>query len=141
MTRAMQKLYMTHARSRMRWGERSQQMPSRFLDEVDPATVSREATRRRPAAAERHGSDLFSPPAAPSKAKRRSRSEYSQVTEDSYSQEEARILVGTQVTHATFGRGRVLDLNGTGDMARAVVLFESVGKKTLVLKFAALLIT
>ncbi|MBL0176427.1 MAG: UvrD-helicase domain-containing protein [Ignavibacteria bacterium] len=137
MTRAMHKLYMTHARLRMRWGERLQQMPSRFLDEVDPATAHRESARHR---AERPAAGLHGAPSAKAKAKvkKPAHSEYSQLSEESYGQDDDGVRIGAMVTHATFGRGKILDLHGTGDMARTVVLFESVGKKTLVLKFAGL---
>ncbi len=132
MTRAMQKLYLIHARSRLRWGERLEQLPSRFLDEVDAAVVQRESTRRRAAA-----------PASSNGGYKRStkpkQSEYSQDGgHDSYSQVDSELHVGSMVTHATFGRGKLLGVQGSGDMARVMVLFDSVGKKTLILKFAGL---
>ncbi len=144
MTRAMQKLYMTHARSRVRWGERLEQVSSRFLDEIDPSVVQRDSTRRRNVSGgSTFGSRGFggngrsSAPAA--KRKTAPRSEYSQMGGgESYSQVEGDIGIGSTVMHATFGRGKLLSIQGAGDMARGVVLFDSVGKKTLVLKFAGL---
>ncbi|MBN1447874.1 MAG: UvrD-helicase domain-containing protein [Bacteroidetes bacterium] len=143
MTRAMQKLYMTHARSRLRWGERLEQVPSRFLDEVDQATVQRESTRRRaPYAGNGHGRHRprgSAGAAGSDAAPRKKRSEYSQIGDhDSYSQTDGEIGIGSDVIHATFGRGKLLSVQGSGEMARAVVLFDSVGKKTLVLKYAGL---
>ncbi len=141
MTRAKQKLYMTHARSRVRWGERLEQVPSRFIDEIDPATVQRDSTRRRaPFAGNGHGRRRPQSSGAAKTAKpRRKRSEYSQVTDtESYSQTDGEIGIGSYVIHATFGRGKLLSVDGSGDMARAVVLFDSVGKKTLILKYAGL---
>jgi DNA helicase-2/ATP-dependent DNA helicase PcrA len=144
MTRAMQKLYMTHARSRVRWGERLEQVSSRFLDEIDPAVVQRESTRRRaPVAGNGLGSAQRSRARGGGKAAgskpRPKGSEYSQISGgESYSQMEGDIDIGSYVIHATFGRGQLLSVQGTGDMARCVVLFDAVGKKTLVLKFAGL---
>ena len=141
MTRAKQKLYMTHARSRVRWGERLEQVPSRFLDEIDPATVQRDSTRRRaPFAGNGHGRRRPQGSGASGTAKpRRKRSEYNQVADtESYSQTDGEIGIGSYVIHATFGRGKLLSVDGSGEMARAVVLFDSVGKKTLILKYAAL---
>ncbi|MBI5646252.1 MAG: UvrD-helicase domain-containing protein [Ignavibacteriae bacterium] len=135
MTRAMQKLYMLHARTRIRWGERAPQIPSRFLGEVDPKSVARETRRARPAQTEFFPSHTARP-AAPKK--RTTTSEYSQAGGESYSQTDESFVIGTIVLHATFGRGRIMDLQGSGDMARALVHFESVGRKTLVLKFAGL---
>ena len=54
------------------------------------------------------------------------------------SQEPVRLRVGLQVVHGSFGRGRVVALDGSGDNARAVVEFDSVGRKHLMLKFAHL---
>ena len=50
------------------------------------------------------------------------------------------IQPGVRVYHTKFGFGRVDSVSGSGPDARAVVLFETVGSKTLVLKFAKLLI-
>lgn len=154
MTRAKQKLYMTHARSRLRWGERLEQVASRFLDEIDTAVVQRDSTRRRPAVsgaysgpvgangyAQRsgHRTAQRGAPAARG-AQKPQRSEYSQLGHagDSYSQVDGEIAIGSTVMHATFGRGKLLAVQGSGDAARGVVLFDSVGKKTLILKFAGL---
>jgi DNA helicase II / ATP-dependent DNA helicase PcrA len=139
MTRAMTKLYMTHARTRMKWSERLTQLPSRFLMELDEATVHRDSTRRRQQA---HTPSLFGDGAArrPATRSRKQASEYSQAADDSYSQVEPEIGPGTIVFHATFGRGTILSINGSGDSSKAAVVFDSVGKKTLVLKYAGLTI-
>ena len=50
------------------------------------------------------------------------------------------IQPGVRVYHNKFGFGRVDSVSGVGPDARAVVLFDTVGSKTLVLKFAKLLI-
>jgi ATP-dependent DNA helicase UvrD/PcrA len=133
MTRAEQKLYMTHAGKRMKWGERMQQMPSRFLEELSPEHVEREFARKRPAQTQ----NMFSGKQNGSR-KKSTVSEYAQESQDSYSQEEMSIHVGAMVSHQTFGRGRLVSIHGSGESTKVAVLFESVGKKTLVLKFAGL---
>ncbi|MDR3047928.1 MAG: UvrD-helicase domain-containing protein [Bacteroidales bacterium] len=50
------------------------------------------------------------------------------------------ILPEMRVYHAKFGFGMVQVLDGVGMEKRAVILFESVGEKTLLLKFAKLII-
>jgi DNA helicase-2/ATP-dependent DNA helicase PcrA len=50
------------------------------------------------------------------------------------------IQPGVRVYHAKFGFGRIDSVSGDGPDTRAVVIFETVGSKTLVLKFAKLLI-
>ena len=50
------------------------------------------------------------------------------------------IRPGVRVYHNKFGFGMVESVEGVGPDARAVVAFDTVGTKTLVLKFAKLLI-
>jgi DNA helicase-2/ATP-dependent DNA helicase PcrA len=117
----------------LQWGERYEQVPSRFIEEIDPTVVQRESTRRRTHAASHRGNGQKK-----QRTRRQAGSEYSQLTEESYSQIEQCIETGSRVVHATFGRGKIMSIQGNGDMARAVVLFESVGRKTLILKYAGL---
>jgi DNA helicase-2/ATP-dependent DNA helicase PcrA len=46
------------------------------------------------------------------------------------------LKVGDRVQHQRFGIGNVLSIDGDGDSKKANVSFDSVGSKTLVLKFA-----
>jgi DNA helicase-2/ATP-dependent DNA helicase PcrA len=50
------------------------------------------------------------------------------------------IQPGVRVYHSKFGFGLVEVVDGVGPDARAVVVFDQSGRKTLVLKFAKLLI-
>ena len=45
---------------------------------------------------------------------------------------------GTRVFHETFGEGRIIEIAGLGDKAKATVDFPKFGKKNLMLKFANL---
>jgi DNA helicase-2/ATP-dependent DNA helicase PcrA len=54
------------------------------------------------------------------------------------SQDAFHAKVGSRVVHESFGNGRILEVDGSGDNARAVVDFESVGRKNLMLKYANL---
>ncbi|MDH7516105.1 MAG: UvrD-helicase domain-containing protein [Bacteroidota bacterium] len=136
MTRAMQKLFLTYARSRTRWGERLRQVPSRFLEEVDPSAVVHESMRR----ATSQGRLGFSQGRMRSTVRRGSGHDHGceEGMPEYWSQIDDGIAPGRFVVHPTFGRGRVVDVQGAGDSARAVVLFETVGRKTLVLKYAGL---
>ena len=44
------------------------------------------------------------------------------------------------VEHNKFGRGKVTSVEGEGDSRKAIVFFEGVGQKQLLLKFAKLTI-
>ena len=62
--------------------------------------------------------------------------------QESYSQIESptggMISRGAKVWHESFGEGRVIEINGRGEKAKAVVDFAKVGRKHLMLKFAQL---
>jgi len=45
---------------------------------------------------------------------------------------------GVQVHHQSFGNGKVISIEGTGDRASATVNFRSVGMKKLKLAYARL---
>ncbi len=146
MTRAKQRLYLSHARTRYHQGEMLYCIRSRFLDEIDALFLNGSAGKpagRRPAfhAAGRTGTA----PAQPARARRKPPAHEPEgfhadpmpAYEDE-SQDTVHMRVGMHVEHETFGRGRVVAVDGRGDNARAVVDFASVGRKHLMLKFARL---
>jgi DNA helicase-2/ATP-dependent DNA helicase PcrA len=48
------------------------------------------------------------------------------------------LRAGQTVEHAIFGQGKIVEVTGGGADARAVVVFENVGQKNLLLKYAKL---
>ncbi|MCB1028407.1 MAG: ATP-dependent DNA helicase PcrA, partial [Microthrixaceae bacterium] len=50
----------------------------------------------------------------------------------------AGLKVGDDVSHATFGEGIILDIEGQGDKAEATIRFPDVGEKRLLLSWAPL---
>lgn len=48
------------------------------------------------------------------------------------------IQTGMTVQHSKFGTGKVLSVEGSGDSRKAIIFFEGVGQKQLMLKFAKL---
>ena len=48
------------------------------------------------------------------------------------------LQVGMQVEHIKFGQGKILQIEGSSGNKKAIVFFQSVGKKQLLLKFAKL---
>jgi len=121
-TRAMHKLYLTHAELRRLHGKETFQRPSRFLRELPEelleevrlrGQVSRPVTATRPArglaqASVDGGGDL------------------------------PVLSLGQRVHHPLFGEGVVLNAEGQGERARVQVSFEGEGDKWLVLGFAKL---
>ncbi len=51
-----------------------------------------------------------------------------------------RLRVGGWVEHETFGKGKVVNLTGQGEMMKASVSFEAYGTKQLMVKYAKLII-
>ena len=137
-TRAMQKLYITHTRARYRNGELTFPVISRFVLEIEEQLIQKE------------GPVLHHHPAAgginrqQNSSKRRETQPASHPHADplpdyeNESQEPQSLHVGAFVVHESFGRGKVIQLAGRGDSAKAVVLFDGVGRKNLMLKFANL---
>ncbi|MCK9211511.1 MAG: UvrD-helicase domain-containing protein [Ignavibacteriaceae bacterium] len=126
MTRAELKVFVSHARSRYRFGEVAYQNRSRFIDEISSDTIS-EVTS---------GSGR--------KANRKSKKEiyyeyFENVDYVDFSQDKANhIKVGSRVMHDKFGLGKVLQVIGAGDTQKVSVAFEGNNLKQLMLKFAKL---
>ncbi len=151
-TRARDRLFLLHARTRFRYGQNESSVRSRFLDEVD-ASVVRTETGRAPEQQDnrfslRHEApgdtrtvtyDAYDPhyyrkPVGGVRGAAKKGGEREIVYDD----DEGVLVPGVTVEHAQFGRGKVLALEGQGDMAKATVFFHDYGQKKLVLKFARL---
>ena len=118
-TRARQKLVLSHAETRRLHGQDMYGMPSRFLREIPPALLNEvrpKAQAQRP---------RFTPTPR--------RDHGHALVEDT-----AGLMVGQNVIHASFGGGVVTDIEGAGAHARVQVNFDDVGSKWLVMAYAKL---
>jgi DNA helicase-2/ATP-dependent DNA helicase PcrA len=141
-TRARERLVLSHARTRRVWGETRIQDPSRFLDDLPPDSLGH-ADRRRarvnvPSAPRIVDGDWAGRPRKP----RPSRSHDELDQRPSYDDEPVfrvedagDFAIGAQVSHAALGSGRVVAVTGTGKDRRVVVDFGAVGKKTVFARF------
>ncbi|MEO8248664.1 MAG: 3'-5' exonuclease, partial [Burkholderiales bacterium] len=143
-TRARQRLYLTHSQTRMLHGQTRFNPKSRFFDELPEAALKWITPKRSAFGGNAPGSiarndrftsgnghfglknspdyDKFaSPPVPPQKAK------------PSHG-----LTLGMQVFHGKFGEGTVLLLEGAGDDARAQINFPRHGVKWLALSVAKL---
>ncbi len=127
MTRAREKLYLTHAKRRRTFGEYQGSQRSRFLDEI-PYELMIEIgnPEKRWERAVQQTAPLGIPRHMPAAAG----------VHVEYDDNELR--VGAKVRHAQFGIGKVERLEGAGEGQKATVNFNAVGRKKLVLKFAGL---
>jgi ATP-dependent DNA helicase UvrD/PcrA len=147
-TRAERRLYVSHAWSRMLWGSTTSNIPSRFLNEI-PAELIRDAagsTGRNGSSLRREnpgddggtpGRSVFGRGVARGEGTfdatgRRRRAPASTGAE------RLGLVAGDAVVHGKWGEGRVLEAKGSGEEAEAVVEFESVGRKQLLLHMAPL---
>ncbi|RUR31199.1 DNA helicase II [Vreelandella nanhaiensis] len=119
-TRAMQKLYLTHAETRRLHGKEVFPRPSRFLRELPPHLL--EEVRLR--------GHISRPVTA-------ARTSFAQQSIESDGDLPA-LHVGQRVGHPVFGEGVILNAEGEGARARVQVSFEGEGVKWLVLGFAKL---
>ena len=55
---------------------------------------------------------------------------------ESTSTSAGKLNIGAIIEHQRFGKGKVLQLEGTGENAKATVEFANIGTKQLLLKFA-----
>ncbi len=130
MTRAEQRLVLTHADRRTLWGGVAYNPPSRFLEEVPEELVVRRGsvtapTTTRSSTARASGGD-------DRRAGRRGSAGIDVVDLDEG------FRPGDTVLHPRFGRGRVLEVAPAGDDHEVSVDFEEVGMKHLMLAYAAL---
>ncbi len=139
LTRAQQRLHVSHAWSRMLYGSTQYNPPSRFLDEIPEHLVeavegTRRGSRRAAGAARWEGSrpdpgagrdrmvDAALAPSRPQPS----------------GADRLGLRVGDDVRHAKWGEGVILDLEGAGDKTEALVRFPQVGEKRLLLAWAPL---
>ena len=115
MTRAMKVLYLTYAESRRLYGRETSARPSRFLREIPVDTVQEVRMREqvnRPVTA-----------VSPMSGKIRQINTFK---------------LGQHVSHAKFGEGVVLQVEGEGAQERVQINFRDIGIKWLMLAYAKL---
>jgi DNA helicase-2/ATP-dependent DNA helicase PcrA len=144
-TRAQERLYLTHAWARMLFGQTQYNPPSRFLDEI-PADLIEEAAGSRSASSGRRAT-TFGGSGTSSVGERGAASGFTgrrRAVDTALKPrgpvpsgaEGLGLKVGDDIVHRKFGDGVILDLRGAGDKAEAVVNFGSVGEKVLLLAWA-----
>jgi DNA helicase II / ATP-dependent DNA helicase PcrA len=120
-TRARQRLYLSHAQSRMLHGQVRYGIPSRFLDEIPEALLKRLNTKPSPKS-----------PSYPA---------FSTNTEHTQAQSRASAYpfkIGQGVRHAKFGDGVVVSYEGNAESLVIKINFGREGLKTLAMEYAKL---
>lgn len=145
MTRAMRKLYLSHARRRRVYGTYQFNPPSRFLAEIPPELLADGAAdpAAGQAAAQEHNLaslfDLAAPSAAAEETPVAAPAPVGVAVPAEAVENRGGLRLGMKVRHIKFGVGTVRRLEGTGAQQKVTVYFNSVGSKKLLLKFAGLM--
>lgn len=146
-TRAKKSCTISYVTSRYKWGQLISAEPSRFIGEIDPQYLDTEyavtsttggrslSGYRRPSVDRNPSSMSVSNSGVPP---RRNLIPLGKNDKTKSAVEIPHLKVGYNVKHERFGKGKVVNLVGTGGDQKADVFFPRVGKKTLILKFAKL---
>ncbi|MFN8257949.1 MAG: 3'-5' exonuclease [Bacteroidales bacterium] len=167
-TRAESTLCLTYAKSRYRWGQLGDSLPSRFLKEINTdylelGNAAMQGNIFKKAVQEAYNKSQLTPlnkkeekvkfsgfqkrqeltgnekPYTFEKKNLTKISEKNPTTESGLKKEEnGNMKVGTKVYHERFGNGIVTEMEGDVHETRAIIEFENSGKKQLLLKFAKL---
>ena len=144
-TRAEKRIFLSFATSRFRWGQFIDCNPSRFLSELDDSYIEKHELAIK---------KEFNPHNIYTK-NRLKKKKYSAPTKKFippknltninrvknitiHASDLSDIQSGMQVKHARFGEGKVLSISGDGANKKAIVFFNGIGQKQLLLRFAKL---
>ena len=133
MTRAKEKLILSHCEQRFKWGNIIDCEPSRFLSEVDVKFINNINTSRNYIRQKIDENKL--------RIKKLPQKNLLKINSTSISKIKnplVNINLNEKVYHERFGEGIVEDIEGEGDNIRAKINFKSSGEKKLLLKFAKL---
>jgi DNA helicase-2/ATP-dependent DNA helicase PcrA len=148
LTRAMKKLTISFATSRFKFGNIVNAEPSRFLTEIDPQFLHFENMFSAGGQFRESGAALRSTGSASGLSKKtlsinrpqpRVGSAPVKTDDPNFEPDDtSHLQAGDAVIHQRFGKGNVLQMEGSGDNRKATIEFGEAGKKVLVLKFAKL---
>lgn len=157
MTRARERLFLTHARSRRVWGQETMHPPSRFLNEIPVELVSTQSKIQRPAFLDKYrerygnlgdsdgpranGSNGSTKPAAKRPRSQSRDLEFDVMPDyehDSVAAGGDGYAKGMTVRHPTFGVGNIYAVEGQGETQKVSVVFQDRTFKKFIVKYARL---
>ena len=143
-TRAEQRLFISFASRRFKWGQFIDSEPSRFISELDDNYLHKIESELSEKDINTH--KIYSK----TKYLRQEKSPINQnyIPPKNYTKINnskniptyniSKITNGLKVKHSRFGNGKVISVSGDGSNKKATVFFNGVGQKNLLLKFARL---
>ena len=152
LTRAKKKVQLSYATCRWRWGQLIDCEPSRFLQEIDEEFLDWQYQTKRNYQRDTKGIPLrnntkkpyvkpnrpktkFIPKQVPTNLTKANTAMSKVGRENTKNQ---KLQSGMRVNHERFGKGKILQIEGLSDNKKAIIFFDGIGQKTLLLKFAKL---
>ena len=156
-TRAENAVRLSFARSRFRWGNYENNLPSRFIKEIDrqyiqnpldedtpvhttagfgPSVWGGQPHRPLPTRPQSPSRPAPGPSPAPQRPQFTPQSSLRPKNENFVADAPTRMKEGMTVEHERFGMGKIINMSGNAGDLKAVVDFDDFGRKTLLLKFA-----
>jgi len=141
-TRAMISCSLSYASSRYTWGQVVSCEPSRFIDEIDPNYLTFDSPPRGTGRSlmngnfERSFSNGLSRQTGSVPGNLKSLNEINKLPPKNT--DSLHLMVGDNVEHERFGKGKITQLEGSGADKKAIIFFPHHGSKTVLLRFANL---
>ena len=150
LTRAKKKIHLSYATSRWRWGQLIDCEPSRFLQEIDEEFLDWQFQTKRNFQTKtkeipfRDNTKIPFITANPLKSKFLTEQSPTNLTKANAAMSKVgnentknkQLQAGMHVNHERFGRGKILQIEGLSNNKKAIIFFDGLGQKTLLLKFA-----
>lgn len=164
LTRAEKQVFISYASSRYKWGNLISCEPSRFIEEIDEKYLeydapsigespirqmqrtSNERIENKPSytAAKKMTYKTKKTEIAPAKVipprKNLKQVNSSMPDDPNYTVIAENLVEGTRVRHLRFGKGEITKIEGVNPNQKATIIFDEIGEKQLLLKFAKLMI-
>lgn len=140
-TRAENKLTLTHAATRYKFGNLEYCEPSRFLEEIPQNLVTYVGYNRNKWQDEKSNTKSFEAATPVTKAKPAVQTQYIHAPSANFQAAfPEELKVGMEVEHQKFGFGTISAMEGQNEGLMATINFHKAGQKKLLLKFAKLAI-
>jgi ATP-dependent DNA helicase UvrD/PcrA len=150
LTRGKEKVTISYAGSRYKWGLQTNSNPSRFIKDIDESFLELPISFYHNVPSEINPSKSF-----PKRDQRFENNKPEQISPPTFSKnmikveentfnpkaeniDPSQIIVGMEVEHPRFGQGKVINKEGVMPNVKVTVFFKTQGQKQLLLKFAKL---
>jgi len=138
-TRAKERLVLSHAWSRSLFGNTNYNPPSRFLAEIPDELIEREGNTDSGADSQRYSYRSQADRGyAPTTRLSRTGPSVAPTSSAQLQTENHGLRIGDEIVHPTFGEGIIINIRGQGEKAEAAIRFRLVGEKHLSLAWAPL---